>query len=428
MPSLSAAKLNDALQSQPRLIPKLPLTQTQISVIMPVRNEAETLPKALLALANQVGFDGRPLDTRCYEVLVLANNCTDESAAIARQFAHQHPQLQLYVIEQTLPDREAHVGRARRILMDEAYQRLRGLGQRHGIIASTDGDSQVDRQWIAAILYEINQGADAVGGRILTDRAERATLDQATKTTYLRFVGYQYLTRQLEDYLDPDPFDQAPRHYQFNGANFAVTHEMYALAGGMPPVFTSEDVAFHQAIVSVGAKVRHSVLVRVTTSARRQGRAALGMADRLSQFQDFGQRRQGFWVESAAEIEAKLLARRQLRRYWMQASSDPRRLVLAPQRLAQLATRLAVPRAELHRAIEQSLSFGDLFQRVEHCQQATGLWRQQWSAVPLAVAIADLRLSLNHWRQRASLPHRDLLSVVDPSHESTLTLDVALVS
>lgn len=402
IPSFVADQLDDdALRLGSALIAKAPLPQMQVSVIVPVRNEAEMLPQTLQALADQIDFEGNYLDARSYEVIVFANNCTDASAAIARQFAQQHPQFQLHVVEQTLPPEKAHIGQVRRMLMDEAHRRLKGLGQRRGIIASTDGDSQVDRQWIAAMRYEIAQGADAVGGRTVTHRAERAALDRATKTSYLRFVGYRYLVKQLEDYLDPDPFDRAPRHYQFFGANFAVTHEIYTLSGGMPLVPTSEDVAFHQAIVKAGAKVRHSMLMRVTTSARRQGRAVLGLADRLSQFQSLGQRQQSFLVASAAEVRAKLLVRRDLRRCWVQATSDQLHTALAPQRLAQLANRLTVPLAELHAAIEQSVTFGELVQRVEHCQQTMGVWQQQWTAVPIEMAIAELRLCLHQQRQQA---------------------------
>ena len=403
IPSVSLAKLDCPLvQPPPALIAMPPLPQTQVSVIVPVRNEAATLPQTLLALANQVDFEGKPLDWKNYEVLVFANNCTDDSAAIARRFAHQHPKLQLHVIEQALPEGEAHIGRVRQMLMDEAYRRLHSLGQPTGIMASTDGDSRVDHRWVAALRYEIACGADAVGGRTVTDQAERAALDQATKAAYLRFVGYRYLIKQLESCLDPDPFDQAPRHYQFFGANFAVTQQMYAQAGGMPLVRSAEDVAFHRAIVKAGAKVRHSALMRVTTSARCQGRATLGLADRLSQFQALGQRRESFWVESAAAVEAKLLARRDLRRHWIQATRDPLPSALTAQHVERLATRLAVPPTDLHRAIAQAMTVGDLFQRVEQCQQTFGLWQQRWATVPIEVAIADLRLSLSQWRHRAS--------------------------
>ena len=378
-----------------------PALQTRVSVIVPVRNEAETLPSTLGALANQVDFQGQALAPDSYEIIVFANNCTDHSAALVRQFAQQHPQLQLHLIEQTLPPAEAHIGRVRQILMDEACQRLRWVGIPKGAIASTDGDSRVDRHWIAAMRYEIDRGADALGGRTVTDRAERAALDAATRTSYLRFVGYRYLIKQLEDYLDPDPFDRAPRHYQFFGANFAVTYEMYARAGGMPPVPTAEDVTFHRALVRAGARVRHSPLMRVTTSARQCGRASLGLADRLSQFQTLGQTQQSFLVEPAAAIEAKLLARGDLRRYWQHYVNGPSLSVLAPPELVQLATRLAVPIAALQQAVALASSWGDLYQRVEQCQQETGLWQQQWGTVAIDRAIADLRLRLNHLRHPA---------------------------
>lgn len=400
--SFSVADLNDnALRSPSLHIPVPPLPQTQVSVIVPVRDEAETLPQTLLALAHQVDFAANPLMAGCYEVIVFANNCTDASAAIAHRFARQYPHVPIHVVEQTLAQPDAQIGRVRQLLMDEAYRRLKGLGLQRGVIASTDGDSRVDRRWIAAMLHEIEQGADAVGGRTVIDRAERATLDTATRASYLRFVGYRYLIKRLEDYLDPDPFDRAPRHYQFFGANFAVTHSMYAQAGGMPPVPSGEDVAFHDALVGVGAKVRHSFLMRVTTSARHQGRASMGLADRLSQFQSLGQRRQAFRVASAAEIEARLLARRHLRRYWLQAGQSPR--ALSQARLVRLASQWAVPVGELHQAIDQSLTMGELIQRVERCQQACGLWQQRWPQVPIEVAIADLRLCLERWRQRREL-------------------------
>lgn len=408
MLSFSGTNLgDDRLRLPPKLVAKSPLPHTQVSVIVPVRDEAETLPKTLLALANQIDFEGQPLDPGSYEVLVLANNCTDGSVAIAHRFAQQHPRLQVHVIEQTLGQGEAHIGRVRQILMDEAHGRLRGLGQPQGIIASTDGDSQCDRQWIAAMVYEVGQGADAVGGRTVTHRLERAALDRHTRNTYLRFVGYRYLIKQLEDILDPDPFDRAPRHYQFFGANFAVTAEMYALAGGMPPVPTGEDVAFHRALLRAGARVRHSPLMRVTTSARQRGRAALGLADRLTQFQTLGQRQQSFLVESAAAIEARVLARRDLHRYWRQYSTGQPGADLAP-----LAARLALPLADLQRAIEQSTAWGELYQRVEQCQQTTGLWQQRWAAVAIERAIAELRLRLNDLRQ--SRPGRRGETVMQP--------------
>ena len=144
------------------LVQTPPLPQCEVCVIVPVQNEAETLESTLTALAHQVDLVGRPLDSTRYEIILLANNCSDDSAAIARRFASQHPTLALHVVERTLRAAEAYIGRVRQILMDEAYRRLIALGRRRGVIASTDGDTQVAPTWVAATIQEIARGADAV--------------------------------------------------------------------------------------------------------------------------------------------------------------------------------------------------------------------------------------------------------------------------
>lgn len=225
------------------LVQTPPSPECEVCVIVPARNEALNLESTLTALANQIDLEGQKFDLTRYEIILLANNCTDDSAAIARRFAKQHPQLALHVVEKTLPPAEAYIGRVRQILMDEAYRRLMCLGKR-GVIASTDGDTRVTPTWIAATLHEIANGADAVGGRIITDCSGRAMLDPYTRACHLREVGYSYLIAELETYLDANPDDVWPRHYQHYGASLAVTAEMYKQAGGLPPVRTPEDVAF----------------------------------------------------------------------------------------------------------------------------------------------------------------------------------------
>jgi len=378
------------------LVKTPPLPQCKTCVIIPIRNEAETIASTLSALVHQVDSQGNSLDLSSYEVIVLANNCNDNSAAIARKFAMQYPQLALHVVEITLPSSQAYIGRVRQLLMDEAYHRLIRLGHKQGVIASTDGDTRVAPNWIAATLEEMGKGADAVSGRLLTEHHDRALLDVYTRACYLRAVGYGYLSVELEAYIDPDPFDCLPRHHQHGGASLAVTAEMYAIAGGMPSVRTPEDVAFYQALVRVGARFCHSSQVRVFTSMRRQGRTDNGMANQLSQWTDLGHQHQPYLVEAAAALETRLWGRRNLRELWSRVldGSQPK-----AQEVKAIANLLHISPLWLGQTMVKSDSFTELFALIEQQQVQEGNWQKAWKPVEIKGAIADLRLRISRLRQ-----------------------------
>jgi len=273
-----------------------------LSVVIPVRDEEDRLPQTLAALAEQHDADGRPLDPERYEIILLVNNSSDRSASLARSFAAEHPAVALHVVEIELPDDEAHVGRARRLLMDTAARRLPPAG----VIATTDADTIVAPDWIAMMLAEFSTGADAVMGRILVDPEGFADHPPAARLFHLRDVTYRSLVTELEARLAPDPFDPWPRHFQHFGPSIAVTVETYRLAGGMPPLPYLEDVAFYEALRRIGARIRHAPSVRVVTSARPQGRTGFGFAVQLRLWSEMGGRREQFMVESLPAILARL--------------------------------------------------------------------------------------------------------------------------
>lgn len=378
------------------LVQTPPSPYCEVCVIVPVRNEAERLAQTLAALAYQVDLEGQLLDSRRYEVILLANNCSDDSVAIAQNFAQQHPDFALHVIEKTLPPTEAYIGRVRQILMDEAYHRLNRLGRTRGVIASTDGDTRVSPTWIAATLHEIACGADGVGGRILTDPVERAALDPYTRACHLRLVGYNQWIAELEYYIDPDPYDSLPRHNLHFGASLAVTAQMYALAGGLPLVRTGEDHALYQALVRVNARFRHSPLVRVVTSARQTGRTDSGLANLLNKWSQMGQQQQSFLVQSAAAVETRFQARHQLRKMW---SSVVNGLKPTYTHVAPLADTLGVSTQWLLEELAQPHTFGQLFQQVEERCLLEGIWLSRWEKVKIEEAIEDLRLRVDSLRR-----------------------------
>ena len=383
--------------SQP-LVQGLPKAQCEVCVIVPVRNEATTLTATLSALATQTDLSHHSLKRDRYEIILLANNCTDASAAIAHQFARQHPDLNLHIVERTLPPQEAYIGRVRQMLMNEAYRRLSLLGRKRGVIASTDGDSRVSSTWIAATLQEIAQGADAVGGRILLDRTELSQLAPCVKRCHLREVGYRSLIAELESYLDPEPHDRAPRHFQHYGASFAVTAEIYDRAGGLPLVRTPEDVALYRALVRVNARFRHSLEVQVTTSARQVGRAELGLANQLSVWTAMGH--QSFLVESGAEIVTRLRLRHQLRELWGRIVGGYQPIGIDVQLIAQ---ELGVSALWLQQNLMQPQTLGFLLEEVEQRQQQEGIWSKRWAMVPIEQAIQELRIHLSKIKYQLSL-------------------------
>jgi Glycosyl transferase family 2 len=388
-----SVELVSARTAQKSLIVVPPLSQCEVIVIIPVKDEAQMIVATLTALANQTCLNGQPLNPLTYEIIILANNCIDESATIARQFAKQHPDLVLHVVEVTLQPHLAYIGHVRKMLMDEAYLRLMSLGRSRGVIASTDGDTKVSATWIAAILHEMGSGADAVGGRILTDRHSRQALHPQAKSHFLQEVGYRSLVAQVEYHLDPDPYDPLPRHYQHYGASLAVTAEMYAKAGGIPPVRTPEDEAFYQALLKVDARFRHSPLVQVTTSARVSGRSPVGLAAQLRKWTELSEG-STLKVESVAAMVAWFQSRRKLRSLWQQLLSDSK---ISVHEVELIADKLGISANWLLNELLQYHTFGKLFDLVTKCQEQN--YMNHWQPIDVMVAIRELRQYLETLNQ-----------------------------
>ena len=91
--------------------------------MLPVFNEAANLPEVLRTLHEQRDGDD-PLDKSRYEVVLVDNNSTDDTVAVARAFAAAHPDLALHVIAEA----EQGVSCARRAGMDFAAHAA-GIGR-----------------------------------------------------------------------------------------------------------------------------------------------------------------------------------------------------------------------------------------------------------------------------------------------------------
>ena len=224
----------------------------------------------LASLAVQRDQAGKPIASGTFEVLVFANNCSDDTAAMARSYGEMVP-YRLHVVEDRLPPQRAHAGGARKVAMDRAADLLMA-GRRHdGVILTTDADSRVQPLWIASNLAALADGVDAVAGYIDADAIENVSLGAG----FLRRGRLEdvYLSHVAEIYalLDPRPHDPWPNHRVHSGASFAVTLEAYQAIGGLPSRALGEDAALAHALESAGVSgsAQHDGVRRHLMSVRQ---------------------------------------------------------------------------------------------------------------------------------------------------------------
>jgi hypothetical protein len=165
--------------------------------------------------------------------------------------------------------------------MDIAAHRLAASQAPRPAILTTDADSLVARNWLAANLAEIDAGADAVGGEVRLHPDELGALPALVRRCVALDERYRRVVTRLRARLEPDAHDPTPRHDQHVGASLALTAAIYRLIGGLPPLPSSEDLACVRRVRAAGGRVRHSPHVRVWTSGRLAGRATGGMASTL---------------------------------------------------------------------------------------------------------------------------------------------------
>ena len=295
--------------------------------------------------------------------------------------------------------------------MNEACRRLRrsaGSGRRVGVIASTDGDTRVAPDWIAATLAEVASGADAVGGRIVTadDTAWPPGLERLAR----RDDAYQRLRSRLEHVIDPDEADPWPRHHQHFGASLAITVDAYRRVGGLPPEPFLEDEALVRALRRHDLRMRHSERVSVVTSSRRRGRVAVGLSWQLREWAARAAASEDAVVDDPAQWARVIATRRRLRELW---SIRQRRLAdgssamtpLERRALVALSSHWNVPPTWLTRAYRRVDAFGALWAEIEARMHARGRPLSHGTVVPMARAIVTLR-ELIAARHAASLAKR----------------------
>ena len=241
-----------------------------VVIAIPARDEQARLHRLLSALAIAAQCSPCPVSA-----LVLANNCTDDTAGLARAF--RHPALAVETVETAFPPAQAHAGRARRLAMDLAWRP-------DALLITTDGDATPAPDFIAAPLRHVAQGVDLVCGTIGTDARQVLATPSGARIAAAE-GAYGALVHEIRHGIDRmagrQPADGARPHYMESGAAIAIRGDAYAAIGGLPPAASSEDRALIHQAERHRLRIRYAADMHAHVSARLVGRARGGMAECL---------------------------------------------------------------------------------------------------------------------------------------------------
>ena len=233
---------------------------TAMWVIVPAYNEAERIGQTLAALAAQTDTD--------FELLVVDNNSTDDTAAIARAFRAPFP---VHVLVET----EKGVGCA----VDTGFRHAIAAGAT--LLARTDADCLPRPGWLAAARAGLTGGAGLMCGRITARRDEHGP---AGRALFRGLVALAATFGRLRPAHRADGY-QAP-YRMHAGNNMAITAALYEACGGMPRRPSPTDRTFLNRVRRSTSAIRHSRTMVVENSTRRL--AAYGVVGTAKWYLDQG--------------------------------------------------------------------------------------------------------------------------------------------
>ncbi len=234
------------------------------AVVIPARNEARRLPTCLSALLPQIDED--------VLIVVVANNCTDSTAAAARASI---PSRSLELIDCTLNAAQG-VGEARR----RGCARAISLYPDIKSLLTTDADCIAAPDWIARSRAHLTE-VDAVCGRVEPIPGESGVVQRLSLEAGANEAIYRDMVIQFYDLMAPEPHNPYPHHGGAPGASLACRTSALRRIGGFADLRTGEDRDLIRRMRASGLRVRHAGDVRVQASCRLIGRAPGGMADTI---------------------------------------------------------------------------------------------------------------------------------------------------
>ena len=162
----------------------------------------------------------------------------------AEEWATTHPKEGIsfhFIQEDQLPTKDAGVGLARKIGMDEAVRRLEQVGNSKGIIVCFDADATCDANYLVAIEDHFNQHPNTPGCSIHFEHP----LSGNDYPEYI-YKGIEEYELHLRYYKNGLKFCGLPYAYHTIGSSMAVRSNVYQKQNGMNKRKAGEDFYFLQ--------------------------------------------------------------------------------------------------------------------------------------------------------------------------------------
>ena len=223
-----------------------------IAVAIPARNEAPSIGLTLSSILGSLQDLPASVPT---VVCVGCDSCIDGTVDEVRLV--NDADATVLIVEGMWQS----VGGARRAAVQAGLDSLleAGLSLEQVWITTTDADTTVGPDWLSRQLRYAELGLDAVAGVV--------SLRRDTDLTWV--------TEEVFHDMYKVP---SHGHSHVHGANLGVRADAYVVAGGFPILSSSEDRELWNSLLASGYHCHASNRLRVSTSARLNGRVAEGFA------------------------------------------------------------------------------------------------------------------------------------------------------
>ena len=211
----------------------------------------------------------------CGEEIYSRNQATLKVTAewIAR---HRHPRLAFHTLHfPALPAKQAGVGLARKIVMDEALRRFDDVGRMEGIIVGYDADCRCEANYLPALDRHFQENPQSPGCSIYFEHPLEGPL---SPQVYRAIAAYEL---HLRYYLQALRYAGFPHAYHTIGSCMAVRAGAYRKQGGMNRRKAGEDFYFFHKIIPLGG-FTDLTLTTIYPSPRPSDRVPFGTGKAVS--------------------------------------------------------------------------------------------------------------------------------------------------